>query len=46
MFFYVQMMFLIPHYKILAVVEDHYWEINFYMFLVQMFERSEFLNVI
>ena len=34
------------HYKLLAVVEDHYSGVNFYMPLVQMFERSEFLNVI
>lgn len=37
-------LFFSPHYKILAVVEDHYCGINFYMFLVQMFEQSEFLN--
>ena len=35
-----------PHYKSLAVVADHYSVENFNMPLVQMSERSEFLNVI
>ena len=38
----MQIVLFSPHYKILAVVVDHYCVAKFNMPLVQLFEHSEF----